>query len=119
VLITLRRRGQSIRIDNDIEIIVLEIQRNKVRIGIKAPQSMRINCSEIVLIQEQNAIASCPPAPVEATLREHFKGSPGASSLVLGKQFSMTSARSADAVGAQPATAQSDLGKSRDADRIG
>jgi carbon storage regulator CsrA len=63
VLITLRRRGQSIRIDDDIEIIVLEIQRSRVRIGIKAPQSKRINCSEIVLIQEQNAIASNPPAP--------------------------------------------------------
>jgi carbon storage regulator len=73
VLVTLRRRGQSIRIGNGIEITVLEIHRTKVRLGIQAPEDVRIIRSEVVLIEKENAAASRPPAAVDAALRQRLQ----------------------------------------------
>lgn len=42
-----RKRGESIMIDDQIEVTVLEIQGNRVRIGINAPQGKVIKRKEI------------------------------------------------------------------------
>jgi len=47
VLILTRRMGEAIVIDDDIEIIVLGIKGNQVRIGIKAPRELPIYREEI------------------------------------------------------------------------
>lgn len=47
-MLTLTRKvGESIRIGNDIEIVVKEIRRNQVRIGIIAPRDVPIYREEV------------------------------------------------------------------------
>lgn len=47
-MLTLSRKvGESIRIGDDIEIVVKEIRRNQVRIGIVAPRDVPIYREEV------------------------------------------------------------------------
>ncbi len=43
MLIIGRKRDQKIIINDDIEITILEIGRNRVRFGVQAPKSVRIH----------------------------------------------------------------------------
>ena len=58
-MLTLTRKvGESIRIGDDIEIIVKEIRRNQVRIGIVAPRDVAIYREEVyeaISVQEDDA----------------------------------------------------------------
>ena len=47
MLVLTRKVGESIMIGDDIEIVVKEIRRNQVRIGIDAPQDVPIHREEI------------------------------------------------------------------------
>lgn len=50
-----RKSNESIMLGNDIEIAVLEIKGDQVKLGIKAPKSVPIYRKEIYLqIQEEN-----------------------------------------------------------------
>ena len=50
-----RKVGESIVIDNDIEVTVLEVKGDLVKIGIEAPKSIPIYRKEIYIqIQESN-----------------------------------------------------------------
>ena len=50
-----RKSNDSIMLGNDIEITVLEIKGDQVKLGIKAPKSVPIYRKEIYLqIQEEN-----------------------------------------------------------------
>jgi carbon storage regulator len=71
--VTCRRSGQSIKIGDDVEIVVLAITPTKVKIGIRAPDRVRVTRSEVLLVQEANAAASRPPARVQAALLERLK----------------------------------------------
>ena len=42
MLILTRRAGEAIRIGDDVEIIVKELGRNHVRLGINAPRDVKI-----------------------------------------------------------------------------
>ena len=54
-----RKLGESIIIDNDIEITILEVKGDQVKIGISAPKSVSIYRKEIYLqIQESNQEAA-------------------------------------------------------------
>lgn len=47
-MLTLTRKvGESIRIGDDIEIVVKEIRKNQVRIGIVAPKEVKIYREEV------------------------------------------------------------------------
>lgn len=47
-MLTLTRKvGESIRIGDDVEIIVKEIRRNQIRVGIVAPKSTPIYREEV------------------------------------------------------------------------
>lgn len=47
MLILTRRVGETIRVGTDVEVTVLGVNRNQVRIGIKAPGSMAVDRQEI------------------------------------------------------------------------
>lgn len=50
-----RKTGESIIIDNDIEVTILEIKGDQVKLGIKAPKSVPIYRKEIFAqIKEEN-----------------------------------------------------------------
>ena len=52
MLILSRKKGESIKIGDDIEIFVAEIKGDKVRLGISAPESMKICRTELYLTVE-------------------------------------------------------------------
>lgn len=47
MLILTRRIGETLMIANDIEVTVLEVKVNQVRLGIKAPKHIRVDREEI------------------------------------------------------------------------
>ncbi|KKE79671.1 carbon storage regulator CsrA [Oceanobacillus caeni] len=55
MLILTRKKNESIQIGDDIEIKVLGIEGDQVKLGIEAPKSVEIHRKEIYLdIKEQN-----------------------------------------------------------------
>ena len=61
-----RKPGESIVIGNDIEITVLEVKGDQVKIGIDAPKSVPIYRKEIYLqIEESNKEAAKSNIPIE------------------------------------------------------
>ena len=68
-----RKLGESIIIDNDIEVTVLEIKGEQVKLGIAAPKSVPIYRKEIyVSIQESNKEAANSDTTIES-LKKLFK----------------------------------------------
>lgn len=61
-----RKIGESIVINNDIEITILEIKGDQVKVGIAAPKRVPIYRKELYLqIQESNKEAADSAAGVE------------------------------------------------------
>ncbi len=59
MLVLSRKSNQSIIIGKDIEIMILDIQKDQIKIGIKAPKEVSVFRKEIYLqIQLQNISAS-------------------------------------------------------------
>ena len=61
MLVLTRKLGESIAIDDNIKITVVQIKGKQVRLGIQAPGDTKIHREEVyVAIQEQNkdAVAS-------------------------------------------------------------
>ncbi len=68
-----RKTNESIMIGNDIEISILEIRGDQVKIGIKAPKNVPIFRKEIFLqIEEENKEAVAQDQSPEA-IKELFK----------------------------------------------
>ena len=54
-----RKKGESILINNNIEITILEIKGDQIKIGISAPREVPIYRKEVYLqIQEENIEAA-------------------------------------------------------------
>ncbi len=59
MLVLTRKLGESIAIDDEIKIVVLQIKGRQVRLGIEAPRDTKIHREEVYLaIQEQNKAAA-------------------------------------------------------------
>lgn len=59
MLVLTRKVNQSIIIGTDIEVVVLEVRGEQVRLGIKAPRDVAVHRREIYeQIQEENRQAS-------------------------------------------------------------
>lgn len=59
MLVLTRKLGESIAIDDDIKIVVVQIKGRQVRLGIEAPRDTKIHREEVFLaIQEQNKAAA-------------------------------------------------------------
>lgn len=68
-----RKENESIMIGNEIEITVLEIKGDQVKIGIKAPKNVSIYREEIYQqIQQANKEAVVNAAPAVESLTELF-----------------------------------------------
>ena len=62
-----RKSGESIVINNDVEITVLDIKGDQVKLGISAPKTVPIYRKEVyVQIQEANKEAANSTADVKA-----------------------------------------------------
>ena len=59
MLVLTRKLGESIAIDDNIKIVVVQIKGKQVRLGIKAPKETKIHREEVYqAIQDQNTEAS-------------------------------------------------------------
>ena len=59
-----RKKGESLIVNNNIEITVLEVKGDQVKIGISAPKEVPIYRKEVyVQIQEANKEAMTEPSP--------------------------------------------------------
>ena len=71
MLVLTRKSNQSIMIGDDIEISVLAIMGEKVRIGIEAPRSIPVFRKEVYLeIQQDQAAEDAKAEPVDEALRK-------------------------------------------------
>jgi carbon storage regulator len=70
MLILTRHKGESIMIDDDIEITVTEIKPNYVKLGFKYPETRRILRQEVYeRIKEENKAASQNASEIKSLLR--------------------------------------------------
>jgi carbon storage regulator len=58
MLVITRKIGESIMINDDIEISVLELGKDKVKFGVKAPRNVKIMRSELIAAQSTNVEAA-------------------------------------------------------------
>ncbi len=71
MLVVTRKQDESIVIADNIEVTVLEVSRDKVKIGINAPKEVKIIRSELKDAQQTNAQAAQTSAGVAELLRAH------------------------------------------------
>lgn len=61
MLVLTRRIGESIKINEDIKITVIDIKGKNIRLGIEAPKETKIYREEVFLrIKEENKSAASP-----------------------------------------------------------
>jgi carbon storage regulator len=65
MLVLTRKRNESIVIGDDIEVTVLSIVREKVRIGIQAPRDIPVFRKEVYLEIQQQRLEAGPSARAE------------------------------------------------------
>ncbi|OHB87352.1 MAG: carbon storage regulator [Planctomycetes bacterium RIFCSPHIGHO2_02_FULL_40_12] len=59
MLILTRRLGESIIIENNIKITVVDINKRQIKLGIDAPKNITVNREEIAMkIKEENQLSS-------------------------------------------------------------
>lgn len=69
-----RKQNESIIIGNDIEVTILDVKSDQVKIGINAPKHVGIYRKEIYLqIQEENRKAMESATPILNEVEELFK----------------------------------------------
>ena len=74
MLVLTRKSNQSIMIGDDIEVSVLSIMGEKVRIGIQAPRDIPVFRKEVYLeIQEERAREGVPAGGVRAEVDDALK----------------------------------------------
>ncbi len=74
MLVLTRKKGETVMIGDDIEIVVLGSEGEAVKIGIRAPKHVDIHRKEVYLaILESNREASAQPAVSPAKLSELLK----------------------------------------------
>lgn len=74
MLVLSRKKNESIVIDNDITIVVVEIRGDKVRLGVEAPKEVPVHRREVFDAIRRNELAAkeeaankaeTPSAPTE------------------------------------------------------
>jgi carbon storage regulator len=65
MLVLSRQRDEVIRIGDDIEVTVVDIRGEKVRIGIRAPKDLPVDREEVYLAKRRDARAAAQVKPDE------------------------------------------------------
>ncbi|BDI28296.1 carbon storage regulator [Capsulimonas corticalis] len=64
MLVLTRRLNQSIKIGDDVEITVIEVRGDQVRLGVSAPRDVAVHRKEVYLqIQQENRAAASVEDP--------------------------------------------------------
>lgn len=74
MLVVTRKPNESISIADNIEITVLEITKDRVRIGINAPKDVRIVRSELSTLRQTNEQAANASGTAIKQLLDSHKG---------------------------------------------
>jgi carbon storage regulator len=70
MLVLSRKKNESIVINNDITIVVVEIRGDKVRLGVEAPKEVPVHRREVYdAIKRNAAVQSDIPAPSSTPAR--------------------------------------------------
>lgn len=78
MLVLTRKKGQSLMIGHDIELSIIDIQGDQVRIGINAPKNVTIHRKEIYEeIRKENLSAVVGKETDIQVLNEKFKKKDG------------------------------------------
>ncbi|NBV49942.1 carbon storage regulator [bacterium] len=76
MLVLTRKLGESITIDDDIKIVVVQIKGRQVRLGIEAPRDTKIHREEVyIAIQDSNKEAADSKIPVLKSLAKTTRAS--------------------------------------------
>lgn len=70
MLVLSRKKNESIVINDDITIVVVEIRGDKVRLGVEAPKEVPVHRNEVyeaIRRSQQQADASGPASPIDGT----------------------------------------------------
>ncbi len=81
MLVLQRKAGQGIKIGEDVEVVVLAVSGDHVRLGIEAPRSIRVLRYELledVQAENQRAAATATPENLGAFLGALRKSPPPA-----------------------------------------
>jgi len=66
MLILTRRVGQAIKIGDEIEITVVQVSGDQVRLGVTAPRNVRVHRTEVLeQIAQENVLAAQSSAETE------------------------------------------------------
>ena len=77
MLVLSRQRDESIMIGDNIEITIVDIRGDKVRLGINAPNTVPVHRKEVYqAIQREKAAAAARPASADARSVESSSNSP-------------------------------------------
>ena len=74
MLVLSRKSKQAIKIGDDIEITILEIQGDQVKIGIDAPRSIEVHRKELIEdVKLQNSEAASVPIELLVSLNKLYE----------------------------------------------
>ena len=76
MLVLSRKKNESIVINNDITIVVVEIRGDKVRLGVEAPKEVPVHRREVYDAIRRNDAASTPRNPTDGAESASSAGSP-------------------------------------------
>ncbi|EMI58152.1 carbon storage regulator CsrA [Rhodopirellula sallentina] len=66
MLVLSRKKNESIVINNDIRIVVVEIRGDKVRLGVEAPREVPVHRHEVYeAIQRSNEASEATDSPLD------------------------------------------------------
>lgn len=68
MLVLSRKKNESIVINNDITIVVVEIRGDKVRLGVEAPKEVPVHRQEVYDAIQRNGSAAAPKSAPEADI---------------------------------------------------
>jgi len=66
MLVLTRRIGESIKINEDVKITVIDVKGKNIRLGIEAPRETKIYREEVFLrIKQENRSAATPATDID------------------------------------------------------